>query len=132
MTTRVSGEFDVKLSPKPPDEGADPTIGRLTLDKTFRGGIDGTCKGLMLAVRTDIEDSAGYVAMERFTGTLAGRSGSFALQHSGIMTRGAQQLTITVVPDSGKGQLAGISGTMTITITGGKHLYDFDYAIATP
>ncbi len=129
MTTRVSGEFDVKLNPMAAD-GAEPSIQRLSLDKQFRGGLEGTCKGQMLAVGTEIKDSAGYVAIERFTGTLSGRHGSFALQHNGIMTRGEGNLTVTVVPDSGTGALAGIAGKMTITIAGGEHLYDFDYEIA--
>ena len=84
----------------------------------------------MLAVRTDVEGSAGYVAMERVTGTLHGRSGAFTLQHSGTMTRGAQQLSVTVVPDSGTEELAGLAGKMTIDIVDGKHFYSFDYTLA--
>jgi hypothetical protein len=76
-----------------------------------------------------VKGSAGYVAMERVTGTLAGRSGSFAIQHHGIMDRGAPSLSITVVPDSGAGELAGITGRMGITIEEGKHFYDFEYDI---
>jgi len=129
MNTRVNGEFDVKLNPMAAD-GPEPSIQRLALDKQFRGGLEGTSKGQMLAVNTDIKNSAGYVAIERVTGTLSGRSGSFALQHNGIMTRGEGNLTISVVPDSGTGALTGLAGKMTITITGGKHLYDFEYEIS--
>ena len=83
----------------------------------------------MLSAVTDVKDSAGYVAMERVTGTLHGRSGTFVLQHSGTMTRGAPQLSVTVVPDSGTGQLAGLAGEMTIKIADGKHFYKFDYTL---
>jgi len=83
-----------------------------------------------LAVMTDVKGSAGYVAMERVHGTLDGRSGTFALQHSGTMTRGEGQLSVTVVPDSGTGQLAGLSGTMSINIADGEHSYEFDYTLA--
>ncbi len=126
--TRVNGEFDVKLTPLAAD-GPEASIQRLSLDKQFRGGLQGTSKGQMLAVTTDVKDSAGYVAIERFTGTLGGHDGGFVLQHHGIMTRGTGNLTVTIVPDSGTGGLAGIAGTMTITITGGKHLYDVEYEL---
>jgi hypothetical protein len=86
----------------------------------------------MLGARTEIQGSAGYVAIERVTGKLQGRSGSFVLQHIGTMTRGALQLSVTVVPDSGSGQLGGIAGTMTIKIENGKHFYDFAYTLASP
>ncbi len=125
MAIHVSGTFDVKLSPQPDDN----PIGRFTLDKRFHGDLDATSVGQMLAIRGDVEGSAGYVAMERVTGTLSGRSGSFALQHSGTMNRGAPSLSITVVPDSGAGELVGLSGTMNIVITDGKHFYEFDYRL---
>jgi hypothetical protein len=130
MTKRASGTFEVKIIPQAPEANVgDPTVGRMALDKTFSGDLEAASKGQMLAVRTEIQGSAGYVAMERVTGTLHGQSGTFALQHSGTMNRGAPQLIITVVPDSGTGELAGIAGTMTITISGGKHSYDLDYTI---
>jgi hypothetical protein len=128
-TTRAHGTFDVKLKPQAPDDGADAALSRMTIDKQFHGDLEGASKGQMLAAGTAVKDSAGYVAIEHVTGTLAGRSGSFALQHSGTMNRGEPQLTITVVPDSGTGQLAGLAGQMTITITDGKHFYDFDYQL---
>ena len=130
-TTRAHGTFDVKLAPQPlADTTADPTLGRMSADKQYHGDIEGTGKGEMLTAGTSVKDSAGYVAIERVSGALHGRKGSFVLQHSGIMTRGAPQLTITVVPDSGTGELAGLTGTMGITIAGGKHSYDFEYTLS--
>jgi hypothetical protein len=130
MTTRASGPFDVKLMPQAPVEGVgDPTVGRMALDKRFHGELEATSKGEMLATRTEVEGSASYVAMERVTGTLHGRSGTFALQHCGTMDRGVPQLSVTVVPDSGTGALAGLAGRMAINIEGGKHSYDFEYTL---
>lgn len=124
---KASGEFDVKLSPL----SDDPMLGRMSLDKTFRGDLEGTSKGEMLTAMTAVKGSAGYVAVERVTATLKGKRGSFILQHSGTMTRGAQSLTITVVPDSGTDELAGLAGQMTIRIEpGGKHFYDFEYTLS--
>jgi hypothetical protein len=100
------------------------------IDKQFHGDLEATSKGQMLTAATDVKDSAGYVAIERVNGTLNGRSGTFALQHTGTMTRGEPQLVITVVPDSGTGQLVGLAGKMTITIAaGGKHSYGFEYTV---
>jgi hypothetical protein len=101
----------------------------MSIDKQFHGDLEATSKGQMLAAGTEVQGSAGYVAIERVSGTLGGRSGTFALQHSGTMTRGEPQLIITVVPDSGTGQLVGLAGTMTITIADGKHQYGFDYTL---
>ena len=128
--THASGTFEVKLAPQAPDAEADTTLGRLSIDKQFHGDLEGTSRGQMLTAGTDVEGSAGYVAMERVSGTLHGRRGTFALQHSGTMTRGAPSLAIRVVPDSGTGELAGLSGSMSITIVEGKHSYDFEYALA--
>lgn len=132
MATRASGTFEVKLTPQELSEKSDATRGRMSIDKQFHGGLEGTSLGEMLTAMTDVQGSAGYVAIERVSGTLNGRSGTFVLQHSGMMNRGTPQLTITVVPDSGTGQLAGLSGTMTIDIAGGKHSYDFEYTLAEP
>ncbi len=127
----ASGTFDVKLAPQAPDDTSDGAVGRMTIDKQFKGDLEATTKGSMLAVRSgSVKQSAGYVAMEKVTGTLRGRTGTFALQHSGTMNRGTPALLITVVPDSGTGELVGLSGTMTITITGGDHFYGFDYTLA--
>lgn len=131
MTKRASGPFDVKLIPMAPEADAvEAAPGRMGLDKRYHGDLEATSQGQMLAVRTPVEGSAGYVAMERVSGTLHGRSGTFALQHSGTMTRGAPQLSVTVVPDSGTGGLTGLSGSMNILIeAGGKHTYDFQYTL---
>lgn len=133
MTEHASGPFEVKLSPQAPgDPSASPAVGRMLIDKTFRGDLQATSKGQMLAAQTAVEGSAGYVAMEQVSGTLHGRSGTFVLQHGGTMTRGAPQLSITVVPDSGTGDLAGLAGSMTIDIADGKHSYRFEYTLAEP
>jgi hypothetical protein len=130
MTMHASGTFEVKMVAQPAqDDVGDASIGRMALDKQFHGDLEAASKGQMLATRTAVEGSAGYVAMERVSGTLHGRSGGFALQHSGTMTRGAPQLTITVVPDSGSGELEGLAGTLTITIADGRHSYDFEYTL---
>ncbi|MFZ5749317.1 MAG: DUF3224 domain-containing protein [Pseudomonadota bacterium] len=122
----ATGTFDVDLTP---EADADGGIATLRIAKTFHGDLDGTSTGRMLAVMTDIDGSAGYVAMERVTATLASRKGGFALQHSGTMDRGAQSLSIAVVPDSGTGALAGIAGTMTIRVEGGTHFYSLRYTL---
>jgi hypothetical protein len=125
---RATGTFDVKLTQQSSDaEDSGTTLGRYALEKQFRGDLDATSEGEMLSAGTQTTGSAGYVAQERVTGTLAGRNGSFVLQHTGVMNRGAPGLTITVVPDSGTGALAGITGTMNIIIEAGKHSYELDY-----
>jgi len=130
MPTHATGPFEVKLNPQAQDDKVgDPTVGRMSIDKQFHGDLEATSKGQMLTAMTDIKGSAGYVAIERVTGTLRGRSGSFALQHTGTMTRGVPQLSVTVVPDSGTGQLVGLTGKMEIKIVDGKHSYDFEYTL---
>lgn len=131
MTTHARGTFEVKLNPLPPDDmSADATLGRMSLDKQFHGDLEATSKGQMLSAGTAVKGSAGYVAMEQVSGTLHGRSGTFVLQHSGTMTRGVPQLSVTVVPDSGTGQLVGLAGRMVIIIAEGKHSYEFEYTLA--
>ena len=129
MTT-ARGTFEVKLVPQD-DTTGDATLGRLTIEKQYHGDIEGTSKGQMLTAGTDVKGSAGYVAIERVTGTLHGRSGSFVLQHSGTMTRGAPQLSISVVPDSGTGELVGLAGRFEIKIAAdGTHSYELEYALS--
>ena len=124
----AKGTFEVKITPMAAEDGVgDPLIGRLALEKQFSGGLTGSSKGQMLGISTAIKDSAGYVAAERFTGTLDGKKGSFSLQHSGTMQGGKFELNVSVVPDSGTKELTGISGKMKIIIEGGKHFYEFDY-----
>jgi hypothetical protein len=128
--SHARGTFEVKLAPQPKDDYADgATLARLTIDKQFRGDLTGTSKGQMLSAGTPVKGSAGYVAIEQVTGTLAGRSGTFVFQHSGTMNRGAATLVLTVVPDSGTGELTGLTGSMAIDIANGKHSYDFQYAL---
>jgi hypothetical protein len=130
MTKHARGTFEVKMIPQPAQDGVgDPGIGRMALDKQFHGDLEAIGKGQMLAAGTEVPGSAGYVALERVSGTLHGRRGSFALQHSGTMTRGAPQLVITVVPDSGAGDLLGLAGTLSITVTGGQHGYELEYTL---
>ncbi len=132
MTLHATGAFDVKTTPLPPDDataGEGVNIGRYALDKQYHGDLDAISKGEMLGAGDPAKGSAGYVAIERVTGTLHGHSGSFALRHSGTMSGGKFQLTVTVVPGSATGGLAGISGTMTIIITNGKHSYNFEYTL---
>jgi hypothetical protein len=129
MTMHASGWFEVQVNPQTQDQAEGSTLGRMSLDKQFHGDLEGAGKGEMLTAGTDV-GSAVYVAIERVTGTLHGRTGAFVLVHKGTMTRDAQQLTITVVPDSGSGQLIGLTGSLAINIVDGKHLYDFEYALA--
>ena len=129
MSKTIRGEFDVKMLPQAADPALGEAIGRLGLDKRFHGTLDAVSKGQMLAFRTAVEGSAGYVAMEQVDGALDGRTGTFVLQHSGTMDRGAQHLDLTVVPDSATGALAGLTGRMQIEITGGKHHYVFEYSL---
>lgn len=132
MTTRATGTFEVKLTPQATDTAAEGSpLGCLTIDKQFHGDLEGTSKGEMLTAGTSIKNSAGYVAVERVVGTLNGRHGTFTLQHNATMTRGVGALNIIVVPDSGTGELTGISGTMGIDIADGKHNYTFEYSIST-
>jgi hypothetical protein len=127
MTKRASGTFEVKI--KPQDDKLAEGLGRMTLEKQLHGDFEGSSLGQMLTAMTSVQGSAVYVAVERLTGTLHGRQGSFMLHHVGTMNKGAQQLTINVVPDSGTDQLTGLTGTMTIKIVDGKHFYEFDYSL---
>ncbi|MGV7211295.1 DUF3224 domain-containing protein [Oxalobacteraceae bacterium A2-2] len=124
---QISGTFEVKLTPQPAEEGI--PWGRQRIAKTFHGPLDGSSVGEMVAVLTATKGSAGYVALEQVSATLEGRSGSFFLQHSGQMDRGQPHLSVTVVPDSGTGALAGIKGDMSIDIANGQHSYTFRYSL---
>jgi hypothetical protein len=130
MTRHAEGTFDVKTTPtRAPDALAGTAIGSYALVKQYHGDLEGPSKGEMIAAGDVKTGNAGYVAIEQVTGTLAGRTGSFALQHTGTMEGGAYKLTVTVVPGSGTGELAGIAGTLTIVIEKGKHSYTFDYTL---
>jgi hypothetical protein len=127
----VSGSFEVKIEPQKADNppARESELGRMSIDKQFQGELAAASKGEMLSFMNREAGSGGYVALERVTGTLSGRSGSFVLEHTATMDRGAPMLNIMVVPGSGTGELKGISGTMKIRIESGKHFYDFDYTL---
>lgn len=130
MASIAKGSFTVDMSPQgEPDTRDGVSLGRMSLRKRFEGDLEATGEGQMLTAMSPVKGSAGYVAIERVTGTLEGRAGSFALQHTGTMDQGAQQLSITVVPDTGTGELAGISGALRIRIADGKHFYELEYTL---
>lgn len=130
MTHTIEGPFHVRMTPETLAHADAPALlGRFRLDKRYEGVLDAEGFGEMLAARTTVDGSAGYVAIEFVSGTLAGRKGSFVLQHSGVMERGMKRLFLEVVPDSGSGELLGLSGRMSIDIAGGEHFYRFDYAL---
>jgi hypothetical protein len=127
VLTHATGTFEVKLVPQP--AGEDP-LGRMTIDKQFHGDLEATSKGQMLSFGSPVKGSAGYVAMEQVSGKLNGRTGTFVLQHTGTMSRGAPELSVTVVPDSGTGELVGLTGKMNIIVVDKRHSYEFDYTLA--
>lgn len=127
MTAR--GSFEVTMSPQSSNTHDGITESRMSLEKRYLGHLEAQGSGTMLSATTAVKGSAGYVAMERVAGTLHGRRGSFVLQHSGVMMRGAPSLTVVIVPDSGTGELSGITGTCGITVADGVHAYELHYAI---
>ena len=130
MSEIAKGEFVVKLSPLAFEGQADGSkIGRMSIDKTISGDLVATTKGQMLSALTEVKGSAGYVAIERVEGTLKGKKGSLVLQHTGTMSQGSPSLSVTVVPDSGTGELIGLAGQFNIIIAGGKHSYEFKYTL---
>ncbi|HEX6560348.1 MAG TPA: DUF3224 domain-containing protein [Longimicrobiales bacterium] len=134
MTTAgmtAAGTFEVELAQQPTSSG-EAMLGRMSIDKRFHGDLEATSKGEMLSAATAIKNSAGYVAIECVRGSLHGKRGSFVLQHSGTMTRGQGLLNVTVVPDSGTDELAGLSGRMTIHIENGQHFYELEYTLSLP
>ncbi len=129
MAKHASGTFDVKVTPLASEFKADSGLGRMSLDKQYHGDLEATAKGEMLYAGGPAKGSGGGVAIEQVSGTLQGRSGSFVLQHSSTMTPGAMHMTITVVPDSGTGRLAGLTGSLTMKIDNGKHSYELEYSL---
>jgi len=130
MTKHATGPFEVKITPLPYDDNSPTPLGRMSIDKQLHGDLEGTSRGEMLTAGTTEKNSGAYVAVERVTGTLNGKIGTFILQHSATMDRGVPHLLITVVPDSGTGQLKGITGTFNVIIAkDGKHSYDFEYTL---
>lgn len=132
MVQTAKGRFEVKLQPLS-FEGTEPTwkLSRMSIEKQIFGDLEATTRGQMISAMTDTKGSAGYVAIEHVTGTLNGKSGSFVLQHSGLMNRGTPSLKVVVVPDSGTDALAGLEGDFRIILEDGKHLYEFDYQLPT-
>ncbi|MDB4987475.1 MAG: hypothetical protein JWN04_2653 [Myxococcaceae bacterium] len=130
MSTKATGPFDVTSNRQPPyDVGPGASFARASVTKQFHGDFEGSSTGEMLTAVTEVKGSAGYVLIERATGVLNGKQGTFVLQHSGIMTRGAADLRLSVVPDSGTAELKGIAGTMKIDVIEGKHMYTFEYSL---
>ncbi len=129
---KITGKFDVTLNPlefyAKGENGIN--LGRMSIDKSFHGELEATSKGEMLSAMTSIKGSAGYVAIEQVVGKLSGKAGSFVLQHFGTMDKGKDRLVLEVVPDSGSGELTGLSGTMSIRMEDGQHFYQFEYKLA--
>jgi len=126
----AKGTFEVTITPQPHQDGVgDVSVGRFAITKVFSGEMNGTANGQMLAYRSTVSGSAGYVAMEKVQGTLNGLQGSFIMQHNGSMNRGEPQLSIKIVADSGTDALTGISGEMLLNIDQGKHFYEFRYTL---
>jgi Protein of unknown function (DUF3224) len=131
MIHKAAGTFEVSLKPQDtPDSGPGATLGRMTIEKTYHGDLVAQAKGEMLTAMAPTKGSGTYVAVEKVTGTLNGRKGSFAMHHSGTMNRGAQELSIVIVPDSGTEELAGIAGRLLLKIADGKHFYEIEYTLA--
>jgi Protein of unknown function (DUF3224) len=130
MATYAKGSFEVKLTPYPAVQDAEAApVGRLSIAKQFQGDLEATSRGEMLAAGTSVKGSAGYVAIEQVAGSLGGRTGTFVLQHNGTMSRGTPTLSVSVVPDSGTGELEGLQGQMAITIDRGEHSYELEYTL---
>jgi hypothetical protein len=126
----ATGSFSVKIAPQAPEDGVgDPGIARMGLHKQFEGELQAEARGQMLAIRGAVEGSAAYVALDRVEGVLHGRRGGFSLHHRGVMDRGQPSLEVRIVPDSGSGELAGISGSLAIRIEGKQHFYDLEYEL---
>lgn len=129
----ATGSFSVKITPQPAQEGVgDATIGRMGLHKVFEGGLRGEAHGEMLAMRSAVEGSGVYVALDRFEGELDGRKGGFALHHRGVMDASVPTLEVLVAPDSGTGELTGLRGRLDIRVEGKEHFYQIDYSLPEP
>jgi hypothetical protein len=130
MPVRAAGTFDVKVIPQgTPDTVGGVALGRMSIDKTFHGDLEGTSKGEMLTGSTEANGSAVYVAIERVSGTLQGRRGTFVLMHQGTMSRDGRHLTVVIAPNSATGELAGLAGTLAINIVDRKHFYELEYQL---
>src|SRR5437868_14076790 len=126
---RAGGPFDVTIHPLPSSAPDEALLGRRSIAKVFRGDLEGAGVGEMLTAGTAVQGSGAYVAVDRITGTLHGRTGSFTMLHTGLMHRGAPQLTVAILADSGSGALTGIAGSFAIRVVDGQHFYDLDYTL---
>jgi hypothetical protein len=130
MTGHATGTYEARMAPvMVGNKPSDPSLEHLVMSRAFRGGLEGNSSGAMLTAATSVKDSAAFVAIEKVEGTLDGRMGSFILQHAATMSRGGATMAIMVVPDSGTGALAGLTGQMWISIEDGVHSYDFKYIL---
>ncbi|HEY1612736.1 MAG TPA: DUF3224 domain-containing protein [Rhizomicrobium sp.] len=130
MQEHATGTFDVKIAPETvAGKATDPDLGQMSIDKILHGDLEGTSLGSMLTAGSPARGSAAYVAIEKVTGTLKGRKGSFVLMHSATMAQGKGEMNVTVAPESGTGDLTGLTGKLAIRVEGGKHHYDFDYTL---
>ena len=130
MAHQATGSFELTMKAPPAGEGAGRlAVGRMLLDKQYSGDLVGTGQGEMLSAGNPASGSAGYVAIEHVTGTIGSLSGSFALQHAGVMHAGDSQLAISIVPGSGTGDFAGMAGTLKIDMVGRQHMYTLDYSL---
>ncbi len=129
VNAHAQGTFDVNVKPLTGDNAEWGAFGRLSIDKVFHGDLEGTSRGQMLAEGDGKGEFGGYVALERVTGSLGGRKGSFVLQHSGTLWHRRPEMTVTVVPGSGTGELRGLAGRFRIVIEGSKHGYEFEYTL---
>jgi len=131
VTMHATGTFVVKMAPAEASAiGQQAGIGRMTIDKTFSGMLEGTSQGEMLTAGTEATGAGAYVALERITGSIDSHKGEFLLMHDGTMLKNSPGAWhVVIVPNSGTGELAGIAGKMTIIIAGGKHSYEFAYTI---
>jgi hypothetical protein len=130
MPTHAKGSFDVTITPQ--DSAPDATVARMLLYKEFHGDLEAIAHGEMMAAHEPLTGAGVYVALDRVTGTLHGRRGSFLMAHRGIRNADGQELSIVIVPGSGTGQLTGIAGTVGIEIAGKEHFYSVDYELRSP
>lgn len=130
MNHIAKGSFEIVMQAAPAGDGAGRVaVVRMLIDKQYSGDMVGQGQGEMLSAGNPAAGSAGYVAIEHVSAMLNGRSGSFALQHSGVMHAGDSQLTIGVVPGSGTGELTGLAGSCNISIIDGQHFYEVHYCL---
>ena len=127
MSHKAQGAFTVKIQPLTPAPA--DGLARFSIDKQIQGDLEATTKGEMFSGGDPKQGAAGYVAIEVVTGTLNGKTGTFALQQMATMDQNGHQISVVVVPGSGTGELKGISGTFTIEKADGNHCYSLEYTL---